>query len=159
MKRMTMALLAAAGVAAAAGTARADWGGLHRSAPAAPAPAGGGEFSSPDTLAGVMGEHSHKAPDRYGLLPGLRKVFRLGHKDECSDCGGKHGKKDRCPGGNCGPFGRGGYADPAAGGYGPSGPGGYGANGYGPPMQGTLVFPHHPFVRSPRDFFMVEPNK
>lgn len=25
----------------------------------------------------------------------------------------------------------------------------------GPPVQGTLVFPNHPFVRSPRDFFMV----
>jgi hypothetical protein len=25
---------------------------------------------------------------------------------------------------------------------------------YGPVQQGTLAFPHHPFVRSPRDFFM-----
>jgi len=26
-------------------------------------------------------------------------------------------------------------------------------------MQGTLVFPNHPFVRSPRDYFMVDVNK
>jgi hypothetical protein len=25
---------------------------------------------------------------------------------------------------------------------------------YGPVQQGTLAFPHHPFVRSPRDYFM-----
>lgn len=25
-------------------------------------------------------------------------------------------------------------------------------------VHGTLVFPHHPFVRSPRDFFMLEPT-
>jgi hypothetical protein len=25
-------------------------------------------------------------------------------------------------------------------------------------LHGTLAFPHHPFVRSPRDFFMLEPN-
>jgi hypothetical protein len=31
----------------------------------------------------------------------------------------------------------------------------------GGPMvnQGTLVFPHHPFVRSPRDFFMYDANR
>jgi hypothetical protein len=31
----------------------------------------------------------------------------------------------------------------------------------GGPMvnQGTLVFPHHPFVRSPRDFFMYDMNR
>ena len=150
MKRMTMALLAAAGLAAAAGSARADWGGLRRPAPQA-APSGGGEFTSPGTLSGLAAEHSHKAPDRYGLLPGLRKVFNLGGKDGCNDCGGKHSRRDGCPGGNCGPFGRGGYADPAAaGGYGPQVP---------PVMQGTLVFPHHTFVRSPRDYFMYEPNR
>ena len=35
-------------------------------------------------------------------------------------------------------------------------PPGYGTN---PMMQGTLVFPHHTFARSPRDFFMLELNK
>jgi len=28
--------------------------------------------------------------------------------------------------------------------------------GLAPPPQGTLVFPNHPFARSPRDFFMVD---
>ena len=98
----------------------------------------------------MVTEPAHKAPDRYGVLPGLRKVFRLGHKDECSDCGGKHGRgKGGCPGGNCGPFGRGGYADPGAG----------QGQQYPQMMQGTLVFPHHPFVRGPRDYFMSEPNR
>ena len=151
MKRMTMALAAAAGVAAAAGSARADWGGIGRQTPPqAVTPAGGGEFTSPGTLSGLVTEPAHKAPDRYGVLPGLRKVFRLGHKDECSDCGGKHGRgKGGCPGGNCGPFGRGGYADPGAG----------QGQQYPQMMQGTLVFPHHPFVRGPRDYFMSEPNR
>lgn len=27
------------------------------------------------------------------------------------------------------------------------------------PMQGTLVFPHHTYVRSPRDYFMMDLNK
>jgi hypothetical protein len=56
------------------------------------------------------------SPDRYGLLPALRKHFKCGG---CSKCN-------------------------------PGIPGDYGAN------QGTLVFPNHPFVRGPRDFFMFE---
>jgi hypothetical protein len=44
------------------------------------------------------------------------------------------------PGGRCGPG-----CDGTAHAYGPFGP------------HGTLVFPHHPFARSPRDFFMLEP--
>ena len=46
----------------------------------------------------------------------------------------------------------------AGGGYG----GGYGYGpGYGGPavMQGTLVIPYYPYVRSPRDFFMYEPGR
>jgi hypothetical protein len=54
-----------------------------------------------------------------------------------------------CAGGACGPNG-GGYG----GGYGP-----YGGMQFNPMMQGTLVFPNHPFVRSPRDYFMVDVNK
>lgn len=35
--------------------------------------------------------------------------------------------------------------------------GGFGKHKGGPYTQpGTVVFPHHPFVRSPRDFFMME---
>ncbi|CAN5627318.1 hypothetical protein BH11PLA2_BH11PLA2_49980 [soil metagenome] len=51
-------------------------------------------------------------------------------------------KKDSCKGGNCG---------------------GHPGNGYpgtpGAQMPGTLVFPQHQFVRSPRDYFMWEGNK
>jgi hypothetical protein len=91
---------------------------------------------------------SDHAPDRYGLLPSLRRKFRLGGGcDSCDGCGGKHGL-----GGHF--AGKGGHG------------GGYGG-GYGDPnaqqqpmmMQGTLVFPHHPYVRSPRDFFMYEPGR
>lgn len=39
----------------------------------------------------------------------------------------------------------------------PSVGGGFGKQKGGPYTQpGTVVFPHHPFVRSPRDFFMME---
>ena len=44
----------------------------------------------------------------------------------------------RCSHGGCGPTGAG---------YGQAGDPG-----------GTLVFPNHPFARSPRDFFMYEPK-
>ena len=57
-------------------------------------------------------------------------------------------------------LGHGGHGHHGAG----AGPGyGHGHGGYGDPyglmMQGTLVFPHHTFVRSPRDFFMYEPGR
>jgi hypothetical protein len=42
--------------------------------------------------------------------------------------------------------------------YGPYCPPGMGAPG-NPMMQGTLVFPNQPFIRSPRDYFMVDVNK
>ena len=42
-------------------------------------------------------------------------------------------------------------------GYGQMGPA-YNPNAYAP-AQGTLVFPNHPFVRSPRDYFMLDLNK
>lgn len=65
--------------------------------------------------------------NQYGWNPILKKVLWW-KKDDCSkgNCGGKAG----CAGGNCGP----------------------GANGG--PIGGTLVFPNHPFARSPRDYFM-----
>ena len=58
-----------------------------------------------------------------------------------------------CNGCNSGmPMGHGGH--PQSGGYGPQ------QYPQAPPvMQGTLVFPNHQFVRSPRDFFMYEPGK
>jgi hypothetical protein len=52
-------------------------------------------------------------------------------------------KKDNaCSSGQCG-------------GYGHGGPGA----GMGNQPQGTLVFPNHPYARSPRDFFMWEAGK
>ncbi len=48
-------------------------------------------------------------------------------------------KKDDCAGGKCGPT---------------PGAGVPGIPGNGMAMPGTLVFPTHPFARSPRDYFM-----
>jgi hypothetical protein len=147
MKRM---LLAVAMTGLAIGAARADWGGFG-------APAGGGypiqpiqnEFNDPNTLIGLGAAQPGRAPDRYGLLPGLRRAFRLDkNSGTCSSCGGKSGglfHKGNGGCSNCG-NGHGGY------GYGP-------APQYPPMMQGTLVFPNHTYVRSPRDFFMYEPGR
>jgi len=110
MKRMLLVLAVAAGVAAAGGSARADWGGVG------PAPAPGpGPAMIPDAPKGRL-------PDRYGFAPFLRKGWKLGG---CGACAGYPGA---------------------------------GIPQLGPP-QGTLVFPNHPFVRSPRDYFMYEPGK
>ncbi len=140
MKRI---LLGLAVVALAATTAQADPGGFRPPAGAgypAPAPQTTGPS---DTLIGAMTAPATRPPERYGLLPGLRKLFSL--DKGCSECGGKHGGGG-CPNGGCGPFGRGTYT-------------GGGAGMYPPANQGTLVFPHHPYVRAPRDFFMYEPGR
>src|SRR5262245_34949282 len=140
MKRMLWAV-AVMGLAAA-GTANADWGGFapppqQQGAQVQPAR---GEFSSPNTLVGLAHNHSGKAPDRYGLMPGLRKAFRVGGEG-CDTCakpglfskGGLFGGSSGggCANGNCGNghFGHGG-------GY------GYDYPQYPPMMQGTLVFPN-----------------
>jgi hypothetical protein len=71
---------------------------------------------------------------RYGMNPLLKRMFWWKKDaDPCGPqgCGKGHG---HCFGGNCAPV-----------------PPPYGA---APPMPGTLVFPNHPFNRSPRDFFM-----
>lgn len=155
MKRMLMTLAAVAGMAAAAGSARADWGGFSpptgsQGMPLPMAtPAG---FNAPGTLMGMGAPVPGHAPDPYGVHPALRRSLRL--NDSCNTCGhrGLFGHKD---GG--GLFGHGGFGH---GGLGHGGGGGYGYGPQYPPvMQGTLVFPNHPFVRSPRDFFMYEPNR
>lgn len=80
---------------------------------------------------------------RYGWHP-LLKIRNWFKKDACDAGCGKLGCKR-----GCGPLaGYGGYAPPGIG-Y----PGTPGAD-----MPGTLVFPNHPFARSPRDFFMYEPK-
>jgi hypothetical protein len=139
MKRILLGLAVAA---LATATAKADPGGF-----APPAPSGGLGFPTPaahtsgrsDTLVGAIAAPPAGPPDRYGMLPGLRKLFSLDKGcSTCKDCGGSH------RGGSCGAGG-------------PGGPGGY---GMAPPVnQGTLVFPHHPYVRAPRDFFMYEPGR
>jgi hypothetical protein len=82
----------------------------------------------------------------------IKKLF---HHGSCSQCNGQDSQKN--PLANPANWAAGGYGNggPA---YNPYGfpPGAYGPNG--PMMQGTLVFPNHPFVRSPRDYFMADVN-
>src|SRR5262249_54439611 len=97
-----------------------------------------------------------QAPDRYGFSPCIKKLFHRGCGSDC--CGGNGPKYGKNPLQNPANWGPGGYGmgGPA---YNPGGfpPGAYGPNR--PMMQGTLVFPNQPFIRSPRDYFMVDVNK
>ena len=120
MKRMLFALAVVAGVAAASGSARADWGGVGPNTGGAQLPPPG-SVSGPGTLMGAGAASPTRGPDQFGLAPWLRKPLRARGVTACP---------------------------PVAGGY-PAA-----AAGYGQVQQGTLAFPHHPFVRSPRDFFM-----
>ena len=146
MKRLLLAVLA---VGLAAGAARADWGGRQPSPAASQGPQGQGPEGDaapavrrPNTLLGMGNAYSGAAPEKYGLNPRLRRMFRLG----------SHGGQPQVP-----PS----YYYPQMG-YGQNGPAynptGYPNGAYGQ-AQGTLVFPHHPFVRSPRDYFMMDLNK
>ena len=150
MKRMLWAV-AVMGLVAA-GTSRADWGGFGP-----PSPQAGNvqpvrnEFTAPNTLMGLGHNQAGQPPDRYGLMPGLRRAFRVGGAgcDTCSKPGifSKGSAGGGCANGNCGPV-RGGYPG-----------GGYEQPQYPPVNQGTLVFPNHQFMRSPRDYFMYEPGR
>lgn len=138
---MLMVVAVAAGLAVTTGSARADWGGYvpaggAQASPALPPP---GAYSGPGTLFGLGAGTPGQPPAQYGLNPCLRKAFRLGSGYGCASCG------------------KGGYGGHMQGGYG--GPSYGGAPPYTPVMQGTLVFPQHPFVRSPRDYFMTEPHR
>ncbi len=149
MKRMLMAGVAVVGLAVAAGSARADdgWGG---------APGYGGMPSG-----GYSPPPSYGAPPqggggdgKFGLFPGLRGLFAKKPSAGCDTCGGAGGHPHMGHGG-----GYGGPGGPGMGGPGGPGMGGPGGPGMGGPgglsqQQGTLVFPNHPFVRSPRDYFM-----
>lgn len=141
MKRL---LLAAVVVGLAAGGARADWGGPR--APVAPPqgqdqgpPTGG--IGGPNTLLGQGDPYNGAAPDKYGLNPRIKKMFRLGTFREPAQVPPSHYYPQMG-------YGQGGPA------YNPTGypPGAYG------PAQGTLVFPHQSFIRSPRDYFMLDLN-
>ena len=142
MKRMLFAVTA---LSLMAGASRADWGGPG--APPAPAAAGGGSMTMPqaggqNTLMGMGDPYNGVAPDKYGLHPRLKRIFRLSTPREPATVPPS-------------------YYYPQMG-YGQNGPA-YNPNGYPPgaygPTQGTLAFPNHPFVRSPRDYFMMEPNR
>jgi hypothetical protein len=141
MKRMLIALAVASGLALSASSALADPGGYS---PPGGANAGSiptlAQMGGPNTLLGAGDLPPGRGPDYYGLHPCIKRFFHIP------------------PGGRCG-YGcaPGGYGHGGGhGGYGMGGPG-YGPNGG--VMQGTLAFPHHTFVRSPRDFFMLDLNK
>ncbi len=128
---------------------RADWGGprpISGGPQGQQAPQGGQgmpampQLGGPNTLLGMGDPYNGAAPDKYGLNPRLKRMFRLGSQ-----------QPPVAPS----------YYYPQMG-YNQNGPA-YNPTGYPPgaygPAQGTLVFPHHPFVRSPRDFFMLDLNK
>ena len=165
MKRIFTTLAAVAGMAASAGMVQAQPGGYPPQMGGYPPQMGGyaspaGGYGPPSTLFDLGAAKPGQEPNRYGLLPGLRRAFRFGG-DTCDTCGvpSKHGHAVGCGAGGCGPFGHGQYGAPGYG-QGQGGQGGYGPYGpYGAVNQGTLVFPHHTYVRSPRDYFMTEPQK
>ncbi len=144
MKRLLLAVVA---VGLTTSAARSDWGGPRP--PVAPPQGGQGpqgpsgpQFGGPNTLIGQGDPYNGVAPDKYGLNPRLRKMFRLG---------GSHSGQPQVP-----PS----YYYPQMG-YNQNGPAynptGYPNGAYGP-AQGTLAFPHNSFIRSPRDFFMLDIN-
>jgi hypothetical protein len=145
MKRMWMA--AAVGLAVTAGAARADFGGPMM--PQAPMMHAGGPMHGPQ---------GPEVRERYGLHPLIRKVVWWKPDAGCATCAPKGA------GMPIGGMPMGGH--PLHGGYpmpGPHGPGMWGGGpGAGMPgtpaaqMPGTLVFPHHWYARSPRDFFMLD---
>lgn len=165
MKRFWLAAAAAAGMAT--GATAAD------PAMAPVVPLNGAVSSAPTTGAVVSGTEASypvdPATQRFGLMPMLRKaVWWKPNYGACDSCEGPtarklFGHKGLGHGGHAGHGGLGGHG-------GPGGGGGYGAPGAGVPgypqpgqpgmgMPGTLAFPHHPFARSPRDFFMYDSNK
>src|SRR5262249_11283310 len=87
---MTRMLFAMVVGFASMGSARADWGGSTppNPNPNYPVQPIRSEFTAPNTLMGLGHAHDGKAPDRYGLMPGLRKAFRVDGGGGCSTCGG-----------------------------------------------------------------------
>lgn len=177
MKRIIIALVAAAGLNGSVNVARADNGGYI--------PPGGAkattmpsmsQMAGPNTIFGAGDCPPGRAPDRYGLHPCLKKFFHI--PTATSGYGANSAQANGNPLSNPANWPAAGYgmggpsynpngfppnAYGMAGGMGgpgcPAGPNaGYGPGG-GPMMQGTLAFPYNSFVRSPRDFFMVDVNK
>jgi len=160
MKRIIFSFAAVAALGVCAGRASADPGGY---APPGGAAAGAGftQMGGPGTLIGAGENPPGQAPDCYGWTPSVKRfLHKFKGGKHCNDCGTGAGsmfghKNPLSNPANWGPAGYG-VGGPA---YNPNGfpPGAYGPNG--PMMQGTLVFPHHTFVRSPRDYFMLDVNK
>ena len=118
--------------------ASADPGGYAPPGPGTGNFPGFGQMGGPNTLLGAGDLPPGRAPDKYGLHPCIKRFFHIPPGGRCA--------LGNCAGGGYGmPGGYNGY-DWGAAGYGMGGPA-YNANGG--PMQGTLVFPHHPYVRSP----------
>lgn len=122
------------------GTASAD-------GPAAPAPMGAAPVNGvvSGNCGGGCGFAHHDS--RFGWNPLLRKLAFWKRDNGCGTCGDRGGLLARLRGlspfgGGCGAGGCGGNA-PAF-------------NPYPNGVPGTLVFPQHPYVRSPRDFFMLD---
>lgn len=157
MKRIWLAVIAAVAGLSVATEARADFGGP----PIVPASHNHGAI--PEAMGGVpMYNEGVPAPapaERYGLLPIFKKSWWKKEKDPCANgaCGSAKHSHGHGPGVIHGLFA-------------PMGPSAYGAGPYGGPpgvgmpgtpgagMPGTLVFPNHPYARSPRDYFMWDAN-
>lgn len=131
MKRMILA--AVVGLGLAAGAQAGDGCGT-------PACGGHGHAGCSDCDGG-----------KYGTHPLLKRLMWWKKDDGCDACGSKGKLRDKLHGPRLG-HGHGCCGDTAP-------PPGIGYPGTpGAQMPGTLVFPNHPYMRSPRDFFMYEPK-
>lgn len=132
MKRFYLAAVLGLGLFAA--QASAEPGGAT---PLPPAPGAAG-------CADCGGVPAASEARKYGLLPFIRRLA-FWKKDDCGDdCG-----RGKIIGGRA----------PASAWETPLPPPGIGYPGTpGHAMPGTLVFPNHPYSRSPRDFFLWEPK-
>ena len=157
MKRFTITLAALAALGLTANRASADPGGYAPPGGAAAAVPGFSQMGGPGTLIGAGDLPPGQAPDCYGWTPRVKRLFSRFHflhgHGHCPPAAGSlyGGKNPLSNPANWGPAGYG-VGGPA---YNPTGF----PPGTNPMMQGTLVFPHHTFTRSPRDFFMYELNK
>jgi hypothetical protein len=112
--------------------------GLPSGAPVPQLPQIGG----PNTLIGLGDPSNGKTPDKYGLHPRLKRLFRMNTPTQSGPVPPSYYYPQMG-------YNQGGPA------YNPTG---YPTGAYGP-AQGTLAFPNQPFIRSPRDFFMIDTNK
>ncbi len=126
------AAAAAAGALATAGTTWAEPGGPTFAQPAH-------EMTGPG---GPPGEYAPTSEDVYGAHPLIRKL-----------CFWKKPAAPVAPSHKHAPMGPYGPLPGLVPNHAPAG-----AGVPGPGMPGTLVFPSHTYVRSPRDYFMYEPG-